>query len=203
MWLEKLEKLVFGEEPRRKRKRNLNDAERKALHKRAGGRCENPGCNIGKPGKKLTLDDMEAGHMRAHSKGGSATLANSKCLCHGCNKKQGTMSWPAFLKSQDKALYERTGGRVEEPKGMVRRVSKEELSRLQVSTLRKLATYFKAKPKGTTISNWPFEDKTLAPTKSQYVNKLATAFLPKAIGFKEADLKKWIQAQVRRVDRTK
>ena len=52
-------------------------------------------------GKKIDYIDMEVGHKnKAHSKGGRTTLANSVCLCHGCNKRQGTDNWATFLRKQ-------------------------------------------------------------------------------------------------------
>lgn len=46
---------------------------------------------------------MHSGHKRAASKGGSATLTNSVCLCARCNKLQGTDGWATFMKKMGKS----------------------------------------------------------------------------------------------------
>ena len=84
---------IFGEE--RDSKRTLGVRDRQILYRNAGGRCENPTCD-----KKIDYDEMEVGHKQAHSKGGKTSLPMSKCLCHRCNKLQGTDSWAVFLKKQ-------------------------------------------------------------------------------------------------------
>jgi hypothetical protein len=85
--------IFFGEE--KDSKRTLGVRDRQILYRNAGGRCENPTCN-----KKIDYDEMEVGHKKAHSKGGVTSLAESKCLCHRCNKLQGTDSWAAFMRKQ-------------------------------------------------------------------------------------------------------
>ena len=77
-------------------KRTLGTRDREILWNRAKKRCEN--C-----GKKIDSGDMQAGHKRAASKGGKATISNSVCLCYGCNKRQGTDSWAVFRKKQGKS----------------------------------------------------------------------------------------------------
>ena len=46
---------------------------------------------------------MHSGHKNAASKGGSATLRNSVCICARCNKLQGTDSWATFMKKMGKS----------------------------------------------------------------------------------------------------
>lgn len=79
----------------KKGKRTLGIRDKQILYRRANGRCENPSC-----GKKIDFDEMESGHKNAASKGGSATLRNSVCLCARCNKLQGTDSWATFMRKQ-------------------------------------------------------------------------------------------------------
>jgi hypothetical protein len=85
----------YGLEPTKQRdeKRTLGIRDKQLLYRKAKGRCENPACN-----KKIEFDEMEVGHKKAHSKGGRTTYENSVCLCHRCNKLQGTDDWATFLK---------------------------------------------------------------------------------------------------------
>jgi 5-methylcytosine-specific restriction endonuclease McrA len=73
--------IFFGESKNKKRTLGIRD--KQILYRRAKGRCE--GC-----GKKIEFDEMQVGHVKAYSKGGATTLANSACLCYRCNKLQGT-----------------------------------------------------------------------------------------------------------------
>lgn len=79
-----------------KTKRTLGERDKTILYKRAKGKCEN--CQ-----KKITYSGMQAGHKKAASKGGNATLGNSVCVCYECNKEQGTDSWVTFRKKQGKS----------------------------------------------------------------------------------------------------
>ena len=80
----------FGGDDKPK-KRTLGARDKQILYLRAGKKCE--AC-----GKKLDLSEMHSGHKNAASKGGSATLRNSACVCARCNKLQGTDSWATFMK---------------------------------------------------------------------------------------------------------
>jgi 5-methylcytosine-specific restriction endonuclease McrA len=80
----------FGLEPKN-RKRTLGIRDRQILYRRANGKCE--AC-----GKKIEFDEMQVGHIKAYSKGGATTLANSACLCYRCNKLQGTDSLETLKK---------------------------------------------------------------------------------------------------------
>ncbi|MCX6695813.1 MAG: HNH endonuclease signature motif containing protein [Candidatus Altiarchaeota archaeon] len=86
---------VWGSYDAKSDKRTLGIRDKRFLFERANERCENPKCK-----KKLDFFYMEVGHKTAASKGGKATLRNSVCLCHNCNKKQGTDSWATFLRKQ-------------------------------------------------------------------------------------------------------
>jgi len=66
------------------------------LYRRAKGKCE--ACN-----RKIEFDEMHAGHKNAASKGGSATLRNSVCICSRCNKLQGTDNWATFMRKMGKS----------------------------------------------------------------------------------------------------
>lgn len=85
----------------KKRKRTLGVTDRNILYKRAKGRCEV--CN-----KKIVQSDMQVGHKKAYSKGGATTLANSACLCYGCNKDQGTGSLETLKKKRNGTYGKKT-----------------------------------------------------------------------------------------------
>ena len=78
------------------RKRTLGIRDKQILYRRAKGRCE--ACR-----RKIDFDEMHSGHKNAASKGGSATLRNSVCVCARCNKLQGTDSWATFMKKMGKS----------------------------------------------------------------------------------------------------
>jgi len=80
----------------KKKKRTLGIRDKQILYHRAKGKCE--AC-----GKKIDFSEMHAGHKNAASKGGSATLRNSVCICARCNKLQGTDSWATFMKKMGKS----------------------------------------------------------------------------------------------------
>jgi len=77
------------------KKRTLGIRDKQILYQRAKGRCE--GC-----GKKIEFSDMQSGHKNPASKGGSATLRNSVCVCYTCNKLQGTDDWATFMRKLGK-----------------------------------------------------------------------------------------------------
>ncbi|MBR9676367.1 HNH endonuclease [Candidatus Woesearchaeota archaeon] len=87
------------------RKRTLGKRDREKLFIRAKKKCE--ACN-----KKLCFTEIQVGHKKAHSKGGSATLRNTVCLCYRCNKLQGTQSFESFLKQ----TYPEKYGKLKEKK---------------------------------------------------------------------------------------
>src|SRR3989344_4426008 len=84
---------LFGDEPKR---RTLRIRDKQILFHRAGSKCE--GCE-----RSIDFSEMHAGHKKAASKGGSATLRNSICICARCNKLQGTDSWATFMKKMGKS----------------------------------------------------------------------------------------------------
>lgn len=134
-------------------KRTLGIRDKQILYRNAKGRCENPACN-----KKIDFDEMQVGHKTAWSRGGSTTMKNSVCLCYRCNKLQGTDSWTVFLKKQ----------KVVEPKTQV----KKSLQALTTKQLKYLADKHQIKVKGKVVEDWGDSHRT-APTKSQYISKLA------------------------------
>ncbi|MBU3957970.1 MAG: HNH endonuclease [Nanoarchaeota archaeon] len=77
-------------------KRTLGIRDKQILYRRAKKKCES--C-----GRKIDFDEMHSGHKNAASKGGSATLRNSVCVCARCNKLQGTDSWATFMKKMGKS----------------------------------------------------------------------------------------------------
>ena len=77
-------------------RRTLGIRDKQILLERARHKCE--ACN-----KKISFSEMQAGHKQAATKGGTATLRNSVCLCYRCNKLQGTDSWQTFMKKMGKA----------------------------------------------------------------------------------------------------
>ena len=80
----------------KKGKRTLGIRDKQILYRRARGRCEV--C-----GRKIEFDEMHSGHKNPASKGGSATLRNSVCLCARCNKLQGTDNWATFMRKMGKS----------------------------------------------------------------------------------------------------
>ncbi len=87
---------IFGEYGNSNKKRTLGIRDKQILYRRAKGRCE--ACR-----RKIEFDEMHSGHKNAASKGGSATLRNSVCICARCNKLQGTDSWTTFMKKMGKS----------------------------------------------------------------------------------------------------
>ena len=86
----------FGLHSQKSIKRTLGIRDKQILYRRAKGKCE--AC-----GRKIDFDEMHSGHKNAASKGGSATLRNSVCICARCNKLQGTDSWATFMKKMGKS----------------------------------------------------------------------------------------------------
>lgn len=134
-------------------KRTLGIRDKQILYRNANKRCQNPTCN-----KKIDFDEMQVGHKTAHSKGGRTTLKKSVCLCYRCNKLQGTDSWATFLQKQG----------VVDPKTKM----KESLEGLNITQLKSLAQKHKVKVTGQIVEDW-FDSHRKAPTKRQYINKLA------------------------------
>ena len=134
-------------------RRTLGERDKKILFRNAKGRCQNPACN-----KKIGYEVMEVGHKTAWSRGGRSTLRNSVCLCHQCNHEQGNDSWTVFMKKQG----------VKDPKAEV----KETLQTLTLQELKLLAGKHKVRVSGHIEENI-FSSRRVAPTKSQYVAKLA------------------------------
>src|SRR3989344_5950902 len=87
---------VFGLFSRKSSKRTLGIRDKQILYRRAKEKCE--ACS-----RKIAFDEMNSGHKNASSKGGSATLRNSVCVCARCNKLQGTDSWTTFMKKMGKS----------------------------------------------------------------------------------------------------
>ena len=135
-------------------KRTLGIRDRQILYRNAKGKCQNPACS-----KKIDFDEMQASHKnKAWSKGGPTILSNSVCLCYRCNKLQGTDSWASFMKKQ---------GVVDPQKQL-----KESLQALSLNQLKTLASKHKVKVTGRIVEDF-FDSRRVAPTKSQYINKLA------------------------------
>ena len=132
-------------------RRTLGTREKQILLERAGHKCE--AC-----GKELDYSEMQVGHKIAASKGGSASLRNSVCLCYRCNKLQGTDSWAAFMKKQG----------VEDPKAKL----KQSLENLTLQQLKALTGKHHIRVTGY-VEESLFSSRRIAPTKRQYVNKLA------------------------------
>jgi len=138
-------------------RRTLGIRDKQILYRNAKGRCQNPTC-----GKKIDSDEMQVGHKTAWSKRGKTTLTNSVCLCYRCNKLQGTDSWAVFLKKQG----------VEDPKVKQAKEVKQSLDALNISQLKYLAKKYNVVVKGEVVEDL-FDSYRKAPTKSQYIKKLA------------------------------
>jgi hypothetical protein len=136
-------------------KRTLGIRDKQILYERSHHKCENPAC-----GKELEFSEMQVGHKKAHSRGGSTTLKNSVALCWRCNKLQGTDNWEVFLRKQGVSL----------PGDGVRQL----LSKLSLSELKFLAAKHGVKLKGRFVEGGLFSsDYRQAPSKNQYVMALA------------------------------
>jgi hypothetical protein len=148
---------IWGDDRVSKR---LGTRDKQILYLNAKKRCEN--C-----GKKIDFIDMEVGcKNQAYSLGGRTTLANSLCLCHGCKKRQGTDSWATFQKKQGKQDSKTT--------------MKKSLQSLSITQLKNLAQKHKVTVEGSLVYDF-FETRRKAPTKSQYINKLASVVTEKEI----------------------
>jgi hypothetical protein len=152
---------MWGDEPV---KRTLGARDKQILFEKAGHRCE--AC-----GKELEYSEMQVGHKIAASKGGSATLRNSVCLCYRCNKLQGTDSWTVFLKKMGKQSKDSR--------------TKNILKGLSLEKLRFLAKKHNVRVRGR-IEEGLFSENYVAPSKRQFVNALAKQISENEI---EADLK--------------
>ena len=140
--------------------KRLGAKDKQVLYLNAKKRCEN--C-----GEKIDFYDMEIGYKnQAYSVGGRTTLANSVCLCHGCKKRQGTDSWAVFQKKQGKQNSNTT--------------MKKSLQGLSITQLKNLAQKHKVTVEGKLVYD-SFETRKKAPTKSQFVNKLASVVTEKEI----------------------
>ena len=140
--------------------KRLNTSDKQILYLNAKKRCEN--CR-----KKIDFADMEVGHRnKTYSLGARTTLANSLCLCHGCNKKQGTDSWETFQKKQGK----------QDPKTIM----KKSLQALSITQLKTLAQKHEVTVEGKLVYD-SFETRRQAPTKSQYINKLVSVVKEKEL----------------------
>lgn len=159
-------------------KRTLGIRDKQILYRRANKRCENPAC-----GKKIEFDEMQVGHKTAWSKGGRTTLKTSVCLCYRCNKLQGTDSWATFLEKQG----------VEDTKTKL----KKSLQALTLSQLKALASKHKIRIKGQIVEGL-FDSHRKAPTKSQYVNKLAGIVTEKEISAIPKETPKTVKKKRRR-----
>lgn len=143
--------MVFGYD--RDSKRTLGIRDKQILYRKANCTCQNPTCN-----KKIDFDEMQVGHKTAWSRRGRTTLRNSLCLCYRCNKLQGTDSWATFLKKQG----------VEDPDTKL----KKTLEGLEIKQLKSLAASHNLKVTGKVVETF-LDSYRRAPTKSQYVSKLA------------------------------
>jgi uncharacterized protein YneF (UPF0154 family) len=147
---------MWDDEPVR---RTLGIRDKQILWERARHKCQ--AC-----GKELDFTEMQVGHKIAASKGGSASLRNSVCLCYKCNKLQGTDSWSVFLKKMGK-----------QPEDL--RVKKI-LKSLSLQKLKFLAKKHNIRVRGRTEESW-LEEHYVAPSKTQYVNALAKQISEKEI----------------------
>ena len=136
----------------------LTAKDKQKLYLNAKKRCEN--C-----GKKIDFYEMEIGHKKqVYSLGERTALSDSLCLCRACNKKQGLDSWATFQKKQGKQDS--------------KTIMKKSLQALSITQLQALAEKHKVKVEGTLVD---FSTKRKAPTKSQYINKLASVITEKEI----------------------
>jgi uncharacterized protein YcgL (UPF0745 family) len=130
--------------------RTLGIRDKQILYLKAEKKCEN--C-----GETLEYHQMQVGHKKAASKGGSATLKNCVCLCYPCNKLQGTDNWITFQRKQGKTI---------ETDKITNR-----LMNLNMDELKFLAIKHNMKVKGR-IDNSGFDPVRKPPSKKQYIKKL-------------------------------
>jgi len=142
-------------------KRTLGIRDRQIVYRNAKGRCQNPTCK-----KKIEFDEMEVGHRKAYSRGGSISVKTALCLCHRCNKLQGPDSWSTFLKKE--GIQDSSSD------------NKRMLKTLSIPQLKFLAKKKYVKVKGRTYDEF-WGTSTSSPTKMQYVNKLANVVSKKDI----------------------
>ncbi|OGJ19910.1 hypothetical protein A3K73_08130 [Candidatus Pacearchaeota archaeon RBG_13_36_9] len=141
---------IFDLEPAPKRTLGIRD--KQILYRKANKKCENPAC-----GEEIEFDEMEVGHKKAWSRGGKTTMENSLCLCHRCNKLQGTDSWEVFMKKQGVVTSEAKMYKI--------------LENLSLSQLKSLAKKHNIKIKGKIVSSM-FEEYRTSPTKKDYASQL-------------------------------
>jgi hypothetical protein len=153
---------MWGFDEERDPKRTLGIRDKQILWERANHKCENPKCKYHKI--EISFVEMMPGHKKAWANGGRTTLANSVCLCFKCNKLQGKDSWEVFLKKQ---------GWID-PKVKVKVKVKEILETYTIAQLKLLASKHHIRLSSRTVDGGWFEGThTVAPTKSQYITKLA------------------------------
>lgn len=67
--------------------RAFDDNTRREVYEKQGGICANKKCP--NAGQKFAIDEMEADHITAWSKGGKTTIENCQMLCIECNRTKG------------------------------------------------------------------------------------------------------------------
>ncbi len=166
------------EDDERDSKRTLTTAEKYKLWYRADKKCEACGIDLDYP-------LMEAGHDKAHSKGGKTTLTNSLCLCANCNKLQRTDSLKKFrkhpylenqgvknIKSTLKKMEITVTKSADEQAADKKRKLKQSLDTLTIKQLKSLTEKYHVKANRSVVPDI-FGSHTNAPTKKQYINKLS------------------------------
>ena len=182
-----LDWLGLDDDDGRDYRRTLGARDKQILWRNAKGRCQNPGCN-----RKMDFIDMEVGHKTAWSKRGSTTLGNSVCLCHTCNKLQGTDSWVTFLKKQG----------IEDPKAKEIKSVKQSLEALTLSQLKLLAREHHVEVRGEIEEDW-FTSRAIAPSKSKYVSKLSKVLTKEELTSVPKEAPKTVRKAVKKKTRTK
>lgn len=109
------------------------------------------------------LDILEVDHITPRASKGSNRPSNLQLLCPPCNKKKGTKL----------------------PAGQV----KKSLQALNIKQLKFLADKHKVKVKGQIVEDF-FDSYRKAPTKSQYINKLAGVVTEKELSAIPKETKK-------------
>lgn len=173
---------LFDDDTRDTR-RTLSQRDKEILYRNANFRCQNCGNHI-------EFDEMEIGHKTAWARGGRTTFKNSVCLCHRCNRLQGTDSWATFQKKQNKKviLVDTTNEREFNPADNNRelvvspvdttkevQIRKVELTHLlqslKIKQLKDLCDTLGIKrPQARDIGAWVEEWQ--APDKSEYIKKI-------------------------------
>jgi hypothetical protein len=155
-----MDMMLWGDEPKEKRKSIPKKLLRQAVWKRDKGICRV--C-----GRRVDKNDWALGHNRARSKGGKLTFKNTYVVHPSCNRSQHTLT----LKETRRFI-----GSPETDQEKARRL----LNSLTADQLKRLADKHGIKLRGKVVDSFLWRE-TLPPSKRQYVNALAKALTSRQV----------------------